>query len=216
MAIGLAGVFGFRFRENFDMPYCSASIREFWRRWHISLSTWFRDYLYIPLGGNRKGSFRTILNLLIVFFATGLWHGAQWNFVVWGLFHGFFLILERLLPSKNSDSKLLTALKHIYTMFVVCIAWVFFRADSLPHAFDLLRRMFVPSGSGAWNFTEFCDPVTITVFLISLLLSAGAGKRLPAVLKRSGFETAGALLCLFLSMIMLANAAHNPFIYFRF
>ena len=92
MAIGLAETLGFQFKENFDLPYCSRSVREFWRRWHISLSAWFRDYLYIPLGGNRKGSFRTILNLLIVFFATGLWHGAQWNFVVWGLFHGFFLI----------------------------------------------------------------------------------------------------------------------------
>ena len=222
MAIGLADVFGFRFRENFDLPYCSASIREFWRRWHISLSTWFRDYLYIPLGGNRKGEFRTLLNLVIVFFSTGLCHGAQWNFVLWGLYHGFFLILERLLPTGNSVSGWKAFLKHIYTMFIVCIGWVLFRADNLPMAFAQLRKMFLPNGNGYWSFSEIVDPLTAVVFLTALLLSLGFGRYIrDAVQHRNGaaaeiLSSIGALVCLFLSIVMLANAAHNPFIYFRF
>ncbi len=222
MAIGLANVFGFNFRENFDLPYISTSIREFWRRWHISLSTWFRDYLYIPLGGNRKGTARTVINLLIVFFTTGLWHGAQWNFVAWGLFHGVFLILERFLPVKSNNKRFVSLLKHFYTMFIVCIGWVLFRADSLSMAADQLKQMFLPKGSGSWSFFEIVDPITLIIFIISLLLSAGIGKsfvrkiqeKQPA-LSEVLSETA-AIFCLFLSIVMLANAAHNPFIYFRF
>ena len=222
MAIGLADVFGFRFRENFNDPYCSGSIREFWRRWHISLSTWFRDYLYIPLGGNRKGSARTYLNLLAVFFATGLWHGAQWNFVVWGLFHGFFLILERLLPKQESKSAGFGILSHTYTMLTVCVGWVLFRADSLAMAGAQIRKMFSFSGPGYWTFAETVDPVTIFVFVISLFFAFGGGKRIRLRISRMPetaaevFSGAAAVLCLFLSIVMLANAAHNPFIYFRF
>ncbi len=221
MAIGLAETLGFRFRENFDLPYCSRSVREFWRRWHISLSTWFRDYLYIPLGGNRKGSFRTILNLWIVFFATGLWHGAQWNFVVWGLFHGFFLILERLVrfdPPENLPGRLLS---RVYTMLAACAGWVLFRADDLTMAGQQLRRMFLPSDAGYWNLSEFVDPLTLAVFAVSLFFAFGGGKRISAGMK-AGNKTAeilgntAAILCLFLSIVMLANASHNPFIYFRF
>ncbi len=222
MAIGLANVFGFNFRENFDLPYISTSIREFWRRWHISLSTWFRDYLYIPLGGNRKGTARTVINLLIVFFTTGLWHGAQWNFVVWGLFHGVFLILERFLPVKSNNKRHVFLLKHFYTMFIVCIGWVFFRADSLSMAAAQLKQMFFPKGPGNWSFSEIVDPITLTIFIISLLLSVGIGKsyvrkiqeKHPAVSEVLSETTA--IVCLFLSIVMLANAAHNPFIYFRF
>ena len=219
MAIGLAEALGFHFRENFDLPYISTSVREFWRRWHISLSTWFRDYLYIPLGGNRKGQIRTYINLIIVFFATGLWHGAQWNFVIWGLYHGFFLILERLLPSKKDKG---SVIHHIYTMLVVCIGWVFFRADDLSMAAAQLRQMVDFSSAGYWNFSEIVDPLTLAVFVISLLLSFGFGSKLQKNLQvknNTASEVLGSLFAvvlLFLSIVMLANAAHNPFIYFRF
>ena len=222
MAIGLAETLGFRFRENFDLPYCSSSIREFWRRWHISLSTWFRDYLYIPLGGNRKGFIRTLVNLVIVFFATGLWHGAQWNFVLWGLYHGFFLILERLLPSEKVCKRWLKLLKHIYTMIVVCIGWVLFRADDVTMAFAQIRQMILPKGNGYWSFAEIVDPITIIIFLAAVLLSCGTGNyfsrkiRLQNQTAEEVIGSVSALICLFLSLVMLANASHNPFIYFRF
>ncbi len=220
MAIGLAKVLGFHFQENFNLPYISSSIREFWRRWHISLSTWFRDYLYIPLGGNRKGTARTLLNLCIVFFATGLWHGAQWNFVLWGLFHGAFLILERLLPVRDTNNRIRSLLKHLYTLFIVCIGWVLFRADDLTMAAAQLRQMFFPAGNGYWNFWEIVDPVTFFIFIISLFLSLGFGRWLSTRFENRGnreaLSGASAILCLFLSIVMLANASHNPFIYFRF
>ncbi len=220
MAIGLAKVLGFHFRENFNLPYTSSSIREFWRRWHISLSTWFRDYLYIPLGGNRKGTLRTIINLCIVFFATGLWHGAQWTFVLWGLYHGIFLIIERLLPSDRIPTRFGMLLKHIYTLFIVCIGWVLFRADDLSSALTQLRQMFFPTGNGYWNFWEIVDPVTICIFVIGLILSLGNYKErftlLTTTKMREVVSGAAAILCLFFSIVMLANAAHNPFIYFRF
>lgn len=223
MAIGLAEVFGFQFRENFNCPYTASSIRDFWRRWHISLSAWFRDYLYIPLGGNRKGRLRTILNLIIVFFATGLWHGAQWNFVLWGLYHGLFLILERFLPDWKNQNRLFMLLRHVYTLLTVCIGWVLFRADNAAMAFEQIRKMFVPSDIGFWSFQEIVDPLTLCVFVFGLLTSLGGWKRLSALLQ-TRLSTAhqafagciGAILCLFLSIVMLANAAHNPFIYFRF
>ena len=219
MAIGLANTLGFHFRENFDLPYCSSSIREFWRRWHISLSTWFRDYLYIPLGGNRKGSIRTILNLIIVFFATGLWHGAQWNFVIWGLFHGFFLIAERILPQSKNGCRFI---KHLYTMFIVCIGWVFFRADNLTMAGEQLHQMVTFNAAGCWNFSEIVDPLTFAVFIISLFLAFGSGRKISKSIRmynESVYDAVSgifAILMLFLSIVMLANAAHNPFIYFRF
>lgn len=220
MAIGLAKVLGFHFQENFNLPYISSSIREFWRRWHISLSTWFRDYLYIPLGGNRKGTARTLLNLCIVFFATGLWHGAQWNFVLWGLYHGAFLILERILPVRNTNSLIGNLLKHLYTLFVVCIGWILFRADDLTMAIAQLRQMFFPAGNGYWNFWEIVDPITFLIFIISLFLSLGFGRWISTRFEDRGnrevLSGASAVLCLFLSIVMLANASHNPFIYFRF
>src|SRR5690554_7029994 len=131
MAIGLGKMLGFNFKENFDYPYISKSIREFWRRWHISLSSWFRDYLYIPLGGNQKGKYRTYVNLLIVFFLTGLWHGASWNFVIWGLFHGFFIIIERLNIIKVPTR--FYVIGNIYTLLIVMIGWVLFRSENLEY-----------------------------------------------------------------------------------
>ena len=140
MAIGLAFMLGFTFPKNFDYPYMSRSITEFWRRWHMSLSSWFRDYVYIPLGGNRGGQAKTVRNLLIVFFLTGLWHGAAWQFIVWGLFHGAFLMIERFGLDKVL-ARLPAVLRHGYTVLVVMVGWVFFRAENLPHALDYLKRM---------------------------------------------------------------------------
>ncbi len=140
MAIGLGLMFGFRFLENFNYPYIAQSIREFWQRWHISLSNWFRDYLYIPLGGNRKGELRTCLNLVTVFFLCGLWHGASWTFVFWGLYHGFFLGLERLGFGKVLD-RIARPIRHIYTLAVVVVGWVFFRANTFPQAVAMCQAM---------------------------------------------------------------------------
>lgn len=138
MAIGLGQIFGFRFQENFRHPYSARTIQEFWRRWHISLSTWFKEYLYIPLGGNRKGTARTLLNRMIVFFCTGLWHGANWTFVFWGLYHGAFLIFETFVPMK----KLPRVLGNLYTALVVCIGFIFFRADTLTQGGLMVAKMF--------------------------------------------------------------------------
>lgn len=146
MAIGLGAMFGFKFMENFNLPYISGSITEFWRRWHISLSTWFKEYVYIPLGGNRKGKKRTYLNLWIVFLLTGIWHGAAWNFVIWGLFHGLFIFIERLGFKKVLDR--LKVLSHVYALLVVLVGWVFFRADGLKNALHYLKVMLFGAPEG--------------------------------------------------------------------
>src|SRR5262249_35882888 len=145
MAIGLGRMFGFRFPENFRWPYVATSVQDFWRRWHISLSTWFRDYLYIPLGGNRVAPGRRYRNLVIVFFLCGLWHGASWNFVVWGLWHGVFLVVERVFatssPKQNAGAMAWTFWPRVYTLLVVMIGWVFFRAETLSGAVAFLTAM---------------------------------------------------------------------------
>ena len=142
MAIGLGWIFGFHFKENFRYPYAAASVKEFWRRWHISLSTWFRDYLYIPLGGNRKGKARTYVNKLIVFFCTGLWHGASWTYVVWGLWHGAFLVAEDRLRPAGRHGRPARWLGHLYTLLVAVVGFVFFRAATLGQAAEIIRSMF--------------------------------------------------------------------------
>lgn len=227
MAIGLARIFGFRFLENFNYPYISKSIKEFWHRWHISLSSWFRDYLYIPLGGNRLGSMRTYINLFVVFFVTGLWHGASWNFVVWGLWHGLFLIIER-----TSFSKLLGRLpkviQHIYTMLVVVVGLVFFRADDLSHAVDYIGKMFsVTTGSvesivfEPSNFINLNNIITIVLALIFIMpVYPALRKRITPVLEKSALNQAAyygfLLLLLVFLMSNLSLATYNPFIYFKF
>lgn len=140
MAIGLGRMFGFRFLENFNYPYIAKSLREFWQRWHISLSTWFKDYVYIPLGGNRVSTVRVYANLFIVFVLTGFWHGASWNFLVWGLFHGIFLASEHAGAAKYIK-KMWLPIQHGYLLLVVIISWVFFRADTLTHATSYLTSM---------------------------------------------------------------------------
>jgi len=169
IAIGSAVLLGFTLMENFKGPYFSSSIREFWQRWHISLSTWFRDYLYIPLGGNRLGSSKTYRNLMIVFLVTALWHGANWTYVVWGLIHGFFLIAERKGLSKILK-KLPSFLTVFYVFVVTAIAWIFFRAESLSDGLALLQSIFVYEEGHFWNHNIFEDAVDIAEMHISLVL----------------------------------------------
>lgn len=217
MAIGLGKMFGFDFLENFNLPYISASIREFWRRWHISLSTWFREYLYIPLGGNRKGTARTYLNLLIVFFATGLWHGAGETFVVWGLFHGFFIVLERMFLGEVLEKNRFRALNHIYTLLVVLVGWVFFRADTLSQAGEYILAMFCPRYELTYSMTELLGRRCILTAVIGILFAGVLPERFTKRIADSGaLRLIYVPALLFLCFLMLASDAYNPFIYFRF
>ena len=142
MAIGLGKMFGFEFTENFNYPYLATSVQNFWRRWHISLSSWFKEYVYIPLGGNRKGKVRTYINLFIVFLLTGIWHGANFTFILWGVFYGIFLVIERLFLGKLLEKNKFKFLNWLYTMFVVVLLWVFFRAPNVEYAFMYIGKMF--------------------------------------------------------------------------
>lgn len=230
MAIGLGLVLGFTFPRNFNLPYLSRSLTEFWQRWHLSLSRWFRDYLYIPLGGNRVAPWRTYLNLLIVFFLCGLWHGASWTFVFWGLFHGFFLVIERA-GGGVLLKRLPSLMRHCYTLVVVMIAWVFFRSDSFSQASGFLYAMFglnhfhiaaAPVGS-------FLNGMTTAALITGIFLALPAKNimiNLVQVYRRSvmvrmdwlfGVVRRIWLLAIFtFSAISLASGAYNPFIYFRF
>lgn len=224
MAIGLGRMFGFTFQENFNYPYISCSVQEFWRRWHISLSTWFKEYLYIPLGGNRKGRARTYVNKLFVFFCTGLWHGADWTFVIWGLYHGLFLLLEGILPVK----RLPRALGHVYTMLVVCAGFVIFRADTLSQGAALIGKMFtgLPAGRDTMGFAlQQINPLLVLVLVICLFASCplkSLRSRLPGrwekILARVGNPSAYvcSIALLVLCMLSLSGGTYNPFIYFRF
>ena len=221
MAIGLGRMFGFEFQENFNLPYQSRSIREFWRRWHISLSSWFRDYVYIPLGGNRKGEARTYLNLLIVFFCTGFWHGASWSFVLWGLYHGFFSIVERL--GLGKVLKKTRVLSSVYTLLVVVFGWVLFRVEDLERALGYFRRMLQPwkYAAAPLPLSAWADGYTAAMLVLGVL---GAGI-LQAVLRRTGLDRKGrysaaeiafCAAVLVLCIMSLASNTYNPFIYFRF
>lgn len=222
MAIGLGKMFGFDFMENFNYPYISTSIREFWRRWHISLSTWFREYLYIPLGGNRKGQVRTYVNLLIVFFATGLWHGAGATFIIWGLYHGLFLVVERMGLGKLLEKKCFRGLNHIYTALVVVVGWVFFRADTLADAKVILHQMFTWE-NGIYPASLFVNPKVIFLAVLGVLLSGIAQSICPKLrehlYEKEVTKTVDIVIMavlLFLCTMYLVSSTYNPFIYFRF
>lgn len=214
MAIGMGKMFGFDFLENFNYPYISKSIKEFWRRWHISLSSWFRDYLYIPLGGSRNGTFKTYINLLIVFFLTGLWHGASFNFIAWGLFHGCFLILERIGFHKVLE-KLPAIVQHIYTVFVVMIGWVFFRADSLGAAIAYIGGMFMPYGQDVINLRLLVDGKYILCIIAGIFFSAPHGKFLEKI-KNGGISSVLVILLFILALCYMIGSGYSPFLYFRF
>jgi len=234
MAIGLGKIFGFNFLENFNYPYISSSITEFWRRWHISLSSWFRDYVYIPLGGNRKGTVRTYINAFIVFFITGFWHGASWNFIVWGLFHGIFLSIEKsdvidktcLLFHINTRHKVMKILSHLFTLGIVMVGWVFFRADSLGDAKEYILRMLMLTNPDYVLFTYgyYINGFTTVIIFIALIISTPIYPWLFTQyhFKLSMQNTIGllrdaVLLAVFVfSAMSLAASAYNPFIYFRF
>jgi alginate O-acetyltransferase complex protein AlgI len=238
MAIGLSLCFGFHFRENFNYPYVSASIREFWRRWHISLSTWFKEYLYIPLGGNRKGTKRTWLNKLIVFFCTGLWHGANWTFVVWGLWHGFFIVAEdvvkRVFPAaqKPAKTRLGSCLKggarHVYVLLVVLVGFVIFRADSLTQAAQMLAALFVGCKTLPQTgllLAQCLTPTTWCALALGLLGSMPLLPKLKQALAargeaaQNGWEAASYLAAVGLlvaDILHLSAASYVPFIYFQF
>jgi len=238
MAIGLGRMFGFRFRENFDYPYIAASIGEFWRRWHISLSTWFRDYLYVPLGGNRKGAGRTYVNLVVVFLLCGLWHGASWLFVAWGLYHGLFLVLERI-GLKRLLARLPLPLRLIYTVLVIVVGWVLFRSASLERAGSMLQAMlgFADGSATAAELGIRIGKLTWIAMLAGVVGSAPVGPwskglaasllaRLREARSRLGSAALGpglrlaTVAVLMLTMLVcamsLAASTHQPFIYFRF
>lgn len=224
MAIGLGHMIGFTFLENFNYPYISKSISEFWKRWHISLSSWFREYLYIPLGGNRKGKKRTYINLGIVFFATGLWHGASINFIFWGLYHGFFMIVERLFLGNILKKNKFKLLNHIYTMFIVIIGWVFFRIEEFKDAIYILKIMFVKTEAiNLYSLDRFVNTEVILTIILGILFSGIIQGLFPKFKSRLynmdkiGFIEATVLgILLFLSIMTVASGTYNPFIYFRF
>ena len=225
MAIGLARMFGFRFPENFNYPYSAISIQDFWRRWHMTLSAWFRDYVYIPLGGNRGGSWHTASNLWLVFFLTGAWHGASWNFVIWGLWHGLFLSLERLGPVAAVLERTPRILRTGYVMLVVLIGWVFFRAPTLDYALSYLARMFAFEFEDAGLLRAF-DLVTLhslAVIAIAFALSQPIWPALRLWLTASEgkpamrlFSSVYVSLAMILSFAAMASQENSPFLYFRF
>ena len=233
MAIGLGKTFGFRLPENFNYPYVSQSVQEFWRRWHISLSLWFRDYLYIPLGGNRCGTGRLFFNLFAVFLLCGLWHGAGWNYIVWGLWYGTFLIFERTPPGRTLAAAP-RFWRHLYTLAVVVFGWVFFRSDNLTYAFAYLKAML---GFGSEAGKEFYPALFMDREVVLCLLLGTAGSlpiarkwasalvepaqgsgAAPGTLVYGSMVVRTVLLGLlfFFSCMSLAGGTHNPFIYFKF
>lgn len=223
MAIGLGKIFGFHFNENFNLPYISKSITEFWRRWHISLSTWFREYVYIPLGGNRKGN--VYVNLFIVFLLTGIWHGASWNFIVWGMYHGFFILLERLIQNKDIIFFKMKGINRIYTLFVVSLGWVIFRATTLGEAYRYIKTMFgiglgeTPGVSIWWYLNRW----NIAVLIIAVICSTSVPRKIYVKLKQIMNDNIYnlvkklVLLCVFsFALIRIVSGTYSPFIYFQF
>ena len=220
MAIGLGKIFGFDFPENFAQPYRSRSITEFWRRWHMTLSRWFRDYLYIPLGGNRHGSWRTYRNLFVVFFLCGLWHGAAFTFVVWGLYHGALLVLERLYRTHVGELPA-GIVAWALTLVLVAVGWVLFRSPTLPYAFAYISALFGASGgSGVYPVSSFLSGERIVSLLVGIMFSLVPFEgQLYRLRGSSGFIAAKgtfALVTLVYAVALLSVRNFNPFIYFRF
>ena len=226
MAIGLGAVLGFHFPENFNYPYVATSVKDFWHRWHISLSTWFKEYVYIPLGGNRKGLPRQLFNILVVWMLTGIWHGAGWNFLFWGLWFAFFLILEKLFLGDILESAP-KVFGRIYTLAVVLISWVFFALESPGEILAYLQAMFGTNGVGPVNsLAMFLSNEYLVLLVIALVACLPLGSRLVHALKSSKTGPAMALyrlgekvipaVLLLLSVAYIVDASYNPFLYFRF
>ena len=216
MAIGIAHIFGFHFKENFDYPYISTSVKEFWRRWHISLSSWFRDYVYIPLGGNRKGNGRTYINQMIVFFLTGLWHGASWNFIVWGLYHGFFLLIEKM---TGFCLKIPKWLSYIYAMLIVLFGWIFFRSDNLGRAIKYIGNMFgFQEGTiNNLDMVNVLNPQFYVFLVLSIIVSMPVAKKAGGYFdNKEWIKNIGILIIFFVALCYMVASEYNPFIYMRF
>ncbi|WP_188454964.1 MBOAT family O-acyltransferase [Virgibacillus oceani] len=229
MAIGLGKILGFDFLENFNFPYFSRSISEFWRRWHISLGSWFRDYVYIPLGGNRAGRFNTYRNLFIVWLATGIWHGASWTFIAWGLYYGVFIMLEKAFLGKVLK-QLPKFIQHIYTLLIVIIGWVFFRSETFSYAFSYIQVMFAFNGKGLWDSQAvFYTSQHGIILLIGIIGSMPVLKAIAQWINAKSIESKAVYIVgkqfsmnvyvlgvFFLSLVYLISSTFNPFIYFRF
>ena len=220
MAIGLGKMFGFNFLENFNYPYISKSITEFWRRWHMSLGTWFKEYLYIPLGGNRAGKFKHFRNILIVWMLTGIWHGASWNFALWGLYFGIILIFEKLFILKYLE-KMPPLLTRIYTLGLILISWVIFAFDSLSDVLAYIKVLFGSSTGGLYNNASIYLLYTnLVLFLILAFGSTDMPKKIwSSISKRYNvdiIEDIFLLLVFVLSLAYLVDQSYNPFLYFRF
>lgn len=221
MAIGLGAIFGFKFLENFNYPYISKSITEFWRRWHISLSTWFKEYLYIPLGGNRVAKSRMYLNLFLVFLATGIWHGAEWTFLVWGLWHGFFIIMEKWTGWHKKEGTLpITITQHIYTILVFIFGWVLFRAENITYAGQYFKNMLgLVKTNPVYSINYYIDNIEILTFIVAIICSMPIFRNivLPITNKYKNIAVNTWIIALFvLSASAIAASTYNPFIYFRF
>ena len=221
MAIGLGHMFGFTFRENFNYPYIASSIRDFWRRWHISLSTWLKEYLYIPLGGSRRGKARTIFNKMIVFLACGIWHGANVTFLFWGLYHGLLLLLEEVIPFFRKEHSIPgKILLHLYTVLAVLIGFVFFRADTLQQGWHMISLMFSgfgPAGPQASALVwSVLTPAGIAAMAAGLIASFPVGRLALRLPHYRPIVSVLSLACAALCILNLAGGTYNPFIYFRF
>jgi alginate O-acetyltransferase complex protein AlgI len=229
MAIGMARMFGFRFPENFNYPYASISIQDFWRRWHMTLSAWFRDYVYLPLGGSRGGHWTTVRNLWIVFLLCGAWHGASWNFIVWGMWHGLFLSIERSAVVQAVLSRTPTPLRIAYVLLVVMVGWVFFRAANLELALDMLARMFALQGGAATMLpvSSYAAGPTLLLIALAACVAFPVWPRAKELMQKMAgtpgeqitFDVARAVVIGAITVLCLATMTidqSNPFIYFRF
>lgn len=230
MAIGLGWLTGFYFPKNFNYPYVSRSITEFWRRWHMSLSRWFKDYLYIPMGGNRNGSFATYRNLLVVFLLCGLWHGAAWTFLAWGTYHGALLVVERAGLGRTLE-RVPAVIQHLYTLLAVVVGWVLFRANSMSQAKDVIASMFVPTGHMTTNLAGVMRPEEIVAFILGVLFSSpflittlNRYVPLPIVgrwrrkmpIHACCVGGLFALIVFAFAVLKIIPGSYSPFIYFRF
>lgn len=222
MAIGLGLIFGFKFMENFNYPYISKSISEFWRRWHISLSTWFKQYVYISLGGNRCKITKTLRNLGIVFLLTGIWHGAEWTFIIWGVWHGLFICLEKYFNLKDFQEKQFANkwLWNIYCLLVVIIGWVIFRSESFTYAIQYLMNMFgfIHPNDIVYDLGYYINWINLLILAIAIFCSTPIFKKIlePTTKLKHGLVNLWLLFIFFLSTIIIASNTYNPFIYFRF
>lgn len=222
MAIGLGEMMGFKFKENFEFPYISRSITEFWRRWHISLGSWFKDYIYIPLGGNRRGKARQCFNLFVVWFATGLWHGANWTFVFWGLYYGVLIVIEKLFLLKYLK-KIPSFFSNLYTMLIVTVGWVFFDSDSISKAFDYIKIMF---GAGNTvlidNMSKYLVNTNLIIIAVSIICATPMVKKIIKHITEKK-KTPGIIASVVISMSIfimstayLVYESYSPFLYFKF